>query len=555
MSRQTIAAAAIALGPLALSGTQAVAQGGPRAPEPAALSGNVSSTEEGLMEGVLISVKKDGSSITQTVVSDDKGRFSFPASRLSSGHYDLKIRATGYVLAGRVGIDVTDGKIISTDIKLKKTDNIAPQLTNAEWLASMPGADEQKGFLQNCVACHTLQRVVSSTFDSDQFQKIIMKMGTIAPGSMPGRMQMLVPGPAENRTHVTATMLKPTADYLASVNLSKRASWAYPLVTLPRPKGRATHVIITTYDLARKEAMPHDVIPTPDGRIWYSDFGSQYIGELDAKSGKVTDYAIPTLKENEPKGVLDLKPDQDGNLWITMMYQAGLAKFDLKTRKVTTYPVPKEWQTTSTQIGMVAPTFWKVDGKVWTNNQESHSILRLDVRTGKWEDLGILRGPDGVVFNSYDIATKEDNNLYLFDISGARIGRIDAKSTKLTTWTTSLQHSRPRRGGFDKDGKLWFAEFNGNAIGMFDGIAIKEWQLPTKWTLPYEAMRAENGDVWTASMLTDRVTRLNPQTGEFVDYLLPNPTNMRHVSYDKTRNAIWTGSNHGHQIVEIEPLD
>src|SRR5436190_24349209 len=48
----------------------------------AALSGQVSSNEEGVMEGVLVSAKKDGATQTITVVSTDKGQFSFPADRL-----------------------------------------------------------------------------------------------------------------------------------------------------------------------------------------------------------------------------------------------------------------------------------------------------------------------------------------------------------------------------------------------------------------------------------------------------------------------------------------
>ena len=50
-----------------------------------ALSGKVSSAEEGLMEGVLVSAKKEGSTITATVVSDAKGEFSFPADRREGG--------------------------------------------------------------------------------------------------------------------------------------------------------------------------------------------------------------------------------------------------------------------------------------------------------------------------------------------------------------------------------------------------------------------------------------------------------------------------------------
>jgi virginiamycin B lyase len=60
-----------------------------------ALSGQVSSAEEGVMEGVLVSAKKDGSNIRITVVTDAQGRYSFPAAKLEPGHYQISIRAVG----------------------------------------------------------------------------------------------------------------------------------------------------------------------------------------------------------------------------------------------------------------------------------------------------------------------------------------------------------------------------------------------------------------------------------------------------------------------------
>lgn len=48
---------------------------------PVALSGRVSSAEEGPMEGVVVSAKKDGSTISVSVVSGAGGRFAFPAAR------------------------------------------------------------------------------------------------------------------------------------------------------------------------------------------------------------------------------------------------------------------------------------------------------------------------------------------------------------------------------------------------------------------------------------------------------------------------------------------
>jgi len=508
------------------------------------------------MEGVIVTAKKDGSTISISVVSDDKGHYAFPADRLVPGHYNIKIRAIGYVSGGRPGADVAAGKTATVDLKLNKTDNIAPQLTSAEWLASMPGTDEQKAFLQDCVGCHTLIRPLSSGFTADDFMKIIPRMGTYAPGTQPQRPQKLLPGPRGNRGIVDNAKVKAAAEYLASVNLSKGDTYSYKLQPFPRPKGRATHVIYTTYDLARPEAMPHDVI-FHQGKVYFTDFGSQFIGELDPKTGKEIDHAIPILKADEPRGVLELKPDPEGNLWASMMYQGGIARLNTKTGKVDTFKVPDKWQGPNTQESMVSPEHWTVDGYVWTNNQEDHSILRVNVKTGEWENLGVLKDPKGRSINGYDIPTDKDNNLFLLEFGGTKIGKIDAKTKQLQTWDPDLPHARPRRGHFDKDGNLVYAEYGSNAVGLFDTKkeAITEWQMPVKWQMPYDALANNKGDIYTGSMLSDRIVRLDPKTGQTITYLLPSSTNIRRVNWDEGGQALWVGSNHGNAIVKMEPLD
>src|SRR5262245_33124946 len=93
-----VASAAFAL-MLVLSASPAAAQGaGDKA---AALAGQVTSVEEGPMEGVIVSAKKDGSTVTVSVISDAQGRYSFPAARLEPGRYSLQIRAVGYDLEGQ----------------------------------------------------------------------------------------------------------------------------------------------------------------------------------------------------------------------------------------------------------------------------------------------------------------------------------------------------------------------------------------------------------------------------------------------------------------------
>src|SRR5207302_1959906 len=219
----------------------------------AALSGQVSSAGEGAMEGVLVSAKKDGSTVTTTVVSNDKGQFSFPADRLEPGHYSITIRAAGYSLVGPKALDIGAGAAATADVKLEKAKNLIGQLSNTEWLLSAPGDDKIKSFLPDCVGCHTLNRIFTSTHDQDEFKAIFTRMGRYAPESVPTHLQLIKSGGARSeRPRVPAAMMDAAADYLTSVNLSGSDREGFAVKRLPRPKGRATHVIITEYDLARK---------------------------------------------------------------------------------------------------------------------------------------------------------------------------------------------------------------------------------------------------------------------------------------------------------------
>ena len=524
-----------------------------------ALSGTVSSMQEGMMEGVLVNVKREGSTITTTVVTNEKGEYSFPASRVEPGKYTVTIRAVGYILGGPKSIEVPAGGNAKANLELNRARNIQLQLSNAEWMQSLPGTDRDKQFLTGCTGCHTLQRLFTAQHDVDEWIQVFNRMGTYYPGSTPAQPQLLVRGGARSeRPRVDPKIAGVAAQFLVDVSLTNPEAKEYEFKPNPRPKGRATKVIITEYDLPRKNAYPHDVVVDADGQAWYSDFGSQVMGVLDPKTGKVIDYDIPVVRPEQPKGTLDLQLDRNGDLWIAMMYQSAIAKMDRKTRQLTVYPYPKEWLGASTQASMVAPRFSHVDGKVWSNNQETREYYRLDLATGKFENTGKAIDKNGRQISAYGIPTDHDNNMYLLEFSGTSIGRRDAKTLEVEIWRTPFPASRPRRGGVDHQNRLWFAEYHGG-IAMFDPKTkqIKEWMTPAKWDNPYAVAPAKNGEVWTGSMHTDLVTRLFSESGDMVQYLLPRTTNIRRVFLQETgpRPTLWVGSNHGASIVKVEPLD
>jgi streptogramin lyase len=527
-----------------------------------ALVGKISSAEEGAMEGVLVSARKANSTITVTVVSDAQGRYRFPSARLQPGTYSLRIRAIGYDLDRPVSVEVSGETPAQLDLKLRKTEDLAAQLTNAEWLASFPGSDAQKRPLLGCVGCHTLERVARSPHKPDDLIAVTLpRMQGYVNQSIPAHPQLRrAERLMEERGNQRVAVYRGLAEYISSINLSSGSSWSYEFKRLPRPSGRSTRVIITEYDLPRETIEPHDVIVDGDGIAWYSSFGEQNLGRLDPKTGEVTEFPIPLHKPGFPTGLLGLRSDRDGNLWLGNMYQATIVKFDRKTRSFQFWPLPREQNIDAAQVNMVSPQSSHVDGKVWTQNNGFAGVHRLDLATGRietWEPF--KNAPKGEPHNIYDVIPDSRNNVYFTDFRQHHIGRIDPKTGEITLLTIPTAGSAPRRGMMDAEDRLWFGEFRGDRIGMLDTRTgrFKEWPVPMPWSNPYDVAIDRNEEAWTGSMSNDRILRLNTRTGEFTSYLLPRPTNVRRVFVDNSTDPVsfWVGSNHGASIIKLEPTD
>jgi len=529
--------------------------------DPPSLTGLVTSSEEGPMEGVLVGARRTGSTQTITVVTDHGGRYQFPRGRLEPGRYALRIRALGYALDGDATVEIAGGKTAAADLKLRQAFNAdrASQLTNTEWLASFPGTEEQKTSVRGCAHCHTLELVTRSRHDADEFVAVIERMSAYPPLAFP-LMPQRTPSPRIGGGPVSAERQQQAwrrqAEYLSSLNLSKGAQWSYAFKTLPRPKGQATRVIYTEYALPARTRQPHDVIVDSDGMVWYASFGEQILGKLDPGTGKVVEYEIPLLKPGAPTGILGMRFDEDQNPWLAMQFQGGIAKFDRKTERFQTWSLPPALNGDHVQINQVSPDRHHVDGKVWLQDAGTYRVFRLDVHSGEFEVFEPYAIPRP---NVYDVIPDSRNNGYFLPLGSEEIGRIDAKTGAITMFKTPTPGSGPRRGMMDAQDRLWFGENRSDRIGMFDTRTqqFQEWPAPTPGAWPYDATVDKNGDVWSGGEYNDRILRLNPRTGRFIEYLLPAHTNVRRVFVDNSTTPVtfWVGSNHGASIVKLEPLD
>src|SRR3989338_2589370 len=149
--------------------------GGPR--------GVVRSNKGVSLEGIMVQLLSQKSSIRTTVYSNDDGRNEFP--KLEAGSYVLRIaRPLEYHPFVREGVQIS-GPSQLEDIVLERVTEaellppfpaIAAQLTGAEWLASLPGSGGVKRRLVViCNWCHSYQQIFRNRYDQESWSRIVFR--------------------------------------------------------------------------------------------------------------------------------------------------------------------------------------------------------------------------------------------------------------------------------------------------------------------------------------------------------------------------------------------
>ena len=547
-----------------LSAGNVVAQGA------AALTGVVSSQQEGEMEGVLVTVRPNGGNHTVTVVSDARGRFSFPRTHVPSGQYAVSIRALGYDLTGANLVEVPAGGTATLDLQLQPTADLSDQLTSLDWISLFPLTSEEKDKLahqgMSCNYCHSYRRIVNSRHDAAGLVRAMERMKTYYPdgtassddgragiehwttfGDSSGRLsedpqQAGIGSPFWPYSGPEPVPMTEFAEIFAKVNLGSRATYPFELrPVLPRPTGRGTRVIITQWDLPRKDTVAHDSAVDPQGNIWYGDEGANFIGVLNPKTNTFKEYPLVELPPEHLAGSRDIALDEDGNVWFPMRVEGGAAymtRLDPQTGELTTF------DGVYAQFISEGPgnTIWSLGSQTTSIDAESAAVIGEFPGVSGYQKVvsstGMVCGATGAYVDCLDTRTSDTRRYEL----------------------PSGPNAYGRRGKMDPQDRYWFAQYNADQIAMLDlrTDQLQEWPL-RKYATPYTtSMPDMNGDVYAGSNMSERIMRLDPRTGEVVEYLMPTELDTKEIHIDPSsseRPVILFTNVRNARVVRVEPLD
>ena len=543
------------------------------------LSGTITSHSGQKLEGVTVSAKLEGSTITTSVYTDTAGNYFFPP--LPTGKYRVWAQTLGFETSkGAVELSAARRQDFTLQ-EMTDSERRFRQLPGEMMVAALPeaSADDaraKKIFMNNCTGCHSTSYVLQFRFDEAGWNKIIDLMKVVP-------VTGVYPGPNAKPNQIIERHQRQLAAYLARARGPGESSMK--VVARARPTGEAARAVWTLYDLplnpdagigtryhandgtdwsqgttSKMGQLPHDGALGLDGTIYFTSNNPNRgvtIGKVDSVTG-----AVKYLKADAANGLAatahGLARDRAGNLWFDINPgRRALGKLDTATEKITIYQTP----TCMSPVGGAVTI--DVDGKgmVWASTPSG--AVRFDPVAEKFTEFKSSipeRNPRGSGA-TYGAAGDRDGNgwwaqmamdtVYRGDVATGKATEIKMPDVKVDRmfgadrafyeavsdlgFNAPLPWSQgPRRMGTDKNADLlWVGNSFGSSFAKINTKTLETTIIP----LPDPAMQAyhiavdSKHNVWGNLWTSDRIVRLDPGTSAWTIFDLPvRGTEIRHIA-------------------------
>jgi virginiamycin B lyase len=542
------------------------------------LSGSVASAAGEKLGGVTVSAKLEGSTVTNSVYTDESGNYYFPP--MAAGKYKVWAQALSFERAlGDVDLSANKQQNL-TLAAITDPERRWRQLPGELMVASLPEETAQdarmkKIFMNQCTGCHTPSYTLQFRFDEGGWNRIINLMKTVNNRGVPqdGQNNQII---NLNQKELAAYLAKVRGPGESPIKIKER----------PRPTGEAGRAVWTLYDVPLNQdtgigtqyqvndgtdwalgtpsyimMIMHDGGMDLDGNLWFTSnaFNKNVtLGRIDAKTGEVKHFRI-NRNDGRAANAHGLTRDNEGNFWFDVdTGRRGLGKMDPKTEKITVYQSP----TNMSPLGGAVTL--DVDGKgmVWASAPDG--VLRFDPKEEKFTEFKskAFKRANGTS-NTYGAAGDRDGNGWWAQMGWDTIGKADIatgtsieiklpelksemdklsaeqlaaydKVTDLSNGNPLPWGQGPRRMGTDKNADvLWVGNSWGSSFARIDTKTNTVTMVP----FPDKAMQAyhihvdNKHNVWGNLWTNDQVVKYDPSTAKWTTFEMPvRGSESRHIS-------------------------
>lgn len=475
------------------------------------------------------------------VLTDNRGQYH--TDNLPAGSYEVWATSTGYKSdpGRRADITVQEGETTPVNFTMKKGKVLWSQLTKYQAGILLPEAKGKEVVLQECFNCHAMSRIGAGRRDRDGWRDAIEHMRQVGVAD-------IKPAVADQVTEYMGNVFGPDSETPAPDQLPQ-----YQKVKQEHDyfADDALNIVYVDYQLTGEpKDRPGTGKPDKDGNIWMEMGGG--LSRLNPATGELRTWRLP---DPTRPFIHEVLPAPDGTVWLTIEAQNKLAKFDPRTETFEVFgekyggpavpemepnaPWPNMRYTAGGQTG--APrrhtAVADLQGNIWSSGRP---LAKFDIETKKFTFFSDV--PD-----TYGIAVDKEGNVWFAEFNSRdhhSIGKVDVKTNKVTKWTPPNSDTRPRRLKIDSQGMIWFGDYFGGNLTRFDPQTqtFKEFKLPGPMPTPYGIAVDHNDELWYASMYTDVTGKLNPKTGKVTEYPSPYDERGTRDMFEDSQHRIWYGA-------------
>jgi len=550
------------------------------------LSGSISQAGGQKLDGVTVSAKMVGGTITTSVYTDADGNYYFPP--MPEGQYKVWAQALGFE---RANADVNLSANRRQNLALRTIADAETrwrQLPGELVMAALPEENAEDVHMKqilnnNCNGCHVPSYILQFKFDQQGWSRVIDLMKVIGGGLPQDR-------PANQIMQMNQQRL---SAYLAKVRGPN--SGAPKIVERPRPTGEAARVVWQLYDVERVPDAGARFLPGPasldndgtnwamgtpskagllvhdgamdfDGNVWFTSNATNSLvtaGKVDAKTGQVTYRKLPRADgSGRASGAHGIARDGEGNLWIDVNPgRRSLAKIDPKGTGMQVFPTPEPMAPLGGAVTI------DVDGKgmIWASAQRG--VLRFDPKTIEFTEFKSKNPVRSYgAANTYGAAGDRNGNGWWAQMAFDTIGKANPvtgevtevvlpenrrirdfltpqeveayqKVTDIATGNPYPWAQGPRRMGTDKNADvLWTSNSWGASLGRIDTNTNQATIVPfPERTMQGYHLHVDNQhNVWGNLWTNDRLFKYDPAANKWTLFEFPvRGTENRHIFVDE----------------------
>jgi virginiamycin B lyase len=482
----------------------------------ATVTGNVKGPDGAPFEGAFIQAINAKTHISVSVLSDKQGRYR--VENLPAGEYQVRVRAVGFTTDPHSAVNLSADQNVSFEFALQKGAVRWSDLNLYQGKKLMPEGKGKETLSSNCFICHGFQtRMASVRRDEEGWRDRVDYMRQSMAFQLSERIN-------DEKAKELVSYLNSTFGQDSTVPRSPAELPGYKDTVRPFAD-EAMNIVYVEYDVSGSKGLPWSASPDKDGNFWMPYYGrGNEVARLNPNTGEVKHFSLPF---EETAGVHSVVRAPDGMVYFTEFALNKLAKLDPSTGKITEFPDNFTMPDRRADKHTV-----RVDakGNLWSSGSP---LSKYDQETGKYTHF--MEVP-----SSYGITFDKDGNVWFCVLQkDGKIGKIDAKTEKVTQWSPPTQGT-PQRLAIDSDGIVWFGERTGHKIGRFDPKTetFKEFPLPGPSASPY-AITVDKRGVWYASTDQDLIGRLDPNTGKVIEYPFPHSEAMMREFFIDAQGRIW----------------